>query len=187
MTYHQATYRETLAELEKGDTEKACVSPFKAQPCITFHNDTNKWHLTDHGKTHVKTYLNYGLQFPDKELLDHLTIALRGPVAVSPAHVRSDMLEERWKEISKFERKVLAVEMEGAALFYAHMLYNEGLSPGQSRCEVLLVKGVMDFADPDKDDSFKEYAARASAAWVLHFLMHHAVLAFPRLWSNQLE
>lgn len=78
-------------------------------------------------------------------------------MAVSPEGVREDMLPEKWAAIAGFERKVLGLEMEGAGLFYTLSVYNDELAPGQHRCEVLLVKGVMDFADPDKDDAFKLY------------------------------
>lgn len=60
-------------------------------------------------------------------------------------------------------RTVAALEMEGAAL----ALVARGLEIPQW----IVMKGVMDHADPRMDDRFKPFAARASAEALRAFLM----------------
>lgn len=59
------------------------------------------------------------------------------------------------------QRKVLAVEMEAAAI--GRVAHERGLP-------FAVAKGVMDRADPVKSDRFKEFAARAAAAVLCGFL-----------------
>lgn len=59
-------------------------------------------------------------------------------------------------------RKTIAIDMEGAAFYRAVADY-----PG---LKSLLVKGVSDYADGDKDDSYHEYASTASAMYMLCFI-----------------
>lgn len=58
-------------------------------------------------------------------------------------------------------RKIHALEMEGAAV--ATVAMDHGLP-------FVVAKGVQDFADGEKDDQFRAFAARASAEWVVWFL-----------------
>jgi nucleoside phosphorylase len=63
------------------------------------------------------------------------------------------------------ERKLLGLEMEASAIgAIAHL---HGVP------KTLVMKGVMDFADLEKDDHFKLFAARASAECLLAFLREH--------------
>lgn len=69
---------------------------------------------------------------------------------------------EIWKRLaSGGMRKVLAVEMEAAAI--GRVAHERGL-------RFAVVKGVMDHAGPDKTDRFKAYAARAAAEVLCGFL-----------------
>jgi hypothetical protein len=73
--------------------------------------------------------------------------------------VRSD---NPFKDIQIPVRGTVAVEMEGAA-FGRVMASVSGL-------RWLVVKGVSDYADSDKDDSYHQYASTASALYLLCFL-----------------
>lgn len=103
--------------------------------------------------------------------------AVLGPIAVSSTVV-AKLSQETWKDLAKetAQRGLIGLEMEGASLYTANEYYNQYLGHGESRCLVLLVKGVMDFAGPTKGDSCKEYAASAAAAWVLNFLVKYAAV-----------
>jgi nucleoside phosphorylase len=60
------------------------------------------------------------------------------------------------------QRKLLAVEMEGAAVFKAARE-----SPKPPDC--LILKAVSDYADPSKGDRFRKYAAAMAAKFAYHF------------------
>ena len=85
---------------------------------------------------------------------------------VAPMGSGARVIEDEaiWGFVSQAMRKTLALEMEGAALGeLAHRLRDR-------RLDVLVMKGVMDFADHGRDDHFKEFAARAAAECLLWFL-----------------
>jgi nucleoside phosphorylase len=65
------------------------------------------------------------------------------------------------------ERKLIAVDMEGASLYQA---VDDIRSLGSS---ALVVKGVSDYGDPDKDDTYHEYASEASAIYIFHFIQRY--------------
>ena len=60
-----------------------------------------------------------------------------------------------WKRLETSQRRILAVEMEGAAV--------ATVAAERRVPHWLVAKGVMDHANLDKDDRFKRFAARASA------------------------
>jgi nucleoside phosphorylase len=62
----------------------------------------------------------------------------------------------------KRDRKILAVDMEASA-------FHETVKSHLENLPCVIIKGVCDFADETKDDSFHEYAAHASAVWMLEF------------------
>jgi nucleoside phosphorylase/tetratricopeptide (TPR) repeat protein len=69
---------------------------------------------------------------------------------------------EIFNRLSESMRKVLGLEMEGAAI--------GAVSHQHDVPYMLVMKGVMDFADSEKSDHFKPFAARASAECLLAFL-----------------
>ena len=83
------------------------------------------------------------------------------PMASGSA-VRSDA---PFKDIQAPVRGTVAIDMEGAS-FCAVMSRFPNM-------HWLVVKGVSDYADIDKDDIYHGYASRASAAYVLGFLQHY--------------
>lgn len=72
---------------------------------------------------------------------------------------------EIWGEMKPHVRKVIALDMES---------YGLALEAQRGDRHWLVVKGVSDHADPQKDDSFREFAARAAAEVLFAFLRKHA-------------
>lgn len=81
----------------------------------------------------------------------------------SGSAVRGD---DPFSEVRLPVRKTVAIDMESAAFFRAAEDY-----PG---LRSLLVKGVADYADDDKDDSFHAYAAVLSGLYALSFILEYA-------------
>jgi len=112
--------------------------------------------LTDAGRAHITRQLTqHRNRLPDPTPLKlHL-----GPIA-SGNQVMEDA--EIFPLLADSVRKVIGVEMEAAAIgTLAHT--------AQLRYSVVM-KAVMDHADPDKSDNFKPFAARASAECLIGFL-----------------
>jgi len=93
---------------------------------------------------------------PDPSFKVHI-----GPIATGKA-VRQD--SEIFRRLAKFERKVLGVEMEAAAIGYV---------AERSGIPSIIAKAVSDYGDADKDDGFRHFACRASAKFLLSFLSLH--------------
>lgn len=89
------------------------------------------------------------------------------PIATGGNVMRDPKLFER---LSSSMRKVLGVEMEAAAI--ASVAHARSLP-------WLVMKGVMDHADHDKDDLLKSFAARASAECLILFLRQNLVPTVP--------
>ncbi|MEP7124880.1 MAG: pentapeptide repeat-containing protein, partial [Byssovorax sp.] len=69
-----------------------------------------------------------------------------------------------FKRLRHLVRTTLGVEMEGAAI---------GDVAARFKKPAIVIKAVSDHADHDKDDSFREFACRASAEVLLAFLLEH--------------
>jgi nucleoside phosphorylase len=82
-----------------------------------------------------------------------------GPIATGKT-VRVD--PEIFDRIRQFSRNAIGIEMEAAAIGYVA----ERLGVPS-----LIAKAVSDHADQDKDDGFRAFACRASARFVLEFLL----------------
>ncbi len=95
---------------------------------------------------------------------DHDLRILIGPVA-SGAAVISD--EETCESIKKQHRKLLGIEMESYAIYSAAF---ESMLP---KPVAFTAKSVVDFANGQKDDSFHEYSAYASAEIVREFIENY--------------
>ncbi|MEZ4314403.1 MAG: pentapeptide repeat-containing protein, partial [Polyangiaceae bacterium] len=114
--------------------------------------------LTVSGRERVekeRVYYPDGLP-TDPELRVHV-----GPMAMGNAVVEDPQLFDRLKRVG---RKTIGVEMEGAAIGHVGELLPQ---------KAIVVKGVSDYADRDKDDRYRQFAARASAAWLMAFLRKH--------------
>jgi nucleoside phosphorylase len=77
----------------------------------------------------------------------------------SGSMVRSD---DPFKLVQQPVRTALAIDMEGYAFYRAVADF-----PG---IRSLVVKAVCDYADPDKDDSYHQYASKLSAIYLAHFI-----------------
>ncbi len=111
--------------------------------------------LTEKGKRYIQERLSEhpdGLPEP-KDFKVHV-----GPIATVTKVQRGPGIFERLVEE---DYTVLGLEMEAAALAaFSH----------EHEIDTIVMKGVMDFADSEKDDHFKHFAARASAECLLAFL-----------------
>ncbi len=115
--------------------------------------------LTEAGKKHVQRLLlmNRNALPEAKPLRVHV-----GPIA-SGSQVMAD--GQVFDRLSDVVRKVLGVEMEAAAI--GAFAWAKGLP------YAIVTKAVMDHADADKSDNFKDFAARASAEVLLAFVKQH--------------
>jgi nucleoside phosphorylase len=84
-----------------------------------------------------------------------------GPIATGNAVIEDPQIFKRLKLV---ERKTLGVEMEAFAIGYVGDTLPQ---------RAIVAKAVSDHADHDKDDRFREFACRASAAWMFAFLKQH--------------
>jgi nucleoside phosphorylase len=109
----------------------------------------NGWALTDAGTSMIRRILDADVDGPDR-----LPFAvLAGPMASGSAVIRDPDIWDRLKRMGN--RRIIALEMEAATI--------ATIAHGRQVPHWLVVKGVMDRADFDKDDRFKHFAARASA------------------------
>ncbi|XXT19535.1 hypothetical protein WME94_55865 [Sorangium sp. So ce429] len=115
--------------------------------------------LTAAGRKHIERVLllNRGNLPRQKPFRVHV-----GPIA-SGSRVMKDA--ELFSRLAGDVRKVLGVEMEGAAI--------GALARLQQLKYAVVMKGVMDHADPQKNDRIKAFAARASAECLIAFLREH--------------
>ncbi|MFY0567443.1 tetratricopeptide repeat protein [Archangium lansingense] len=126
--------------------------------------------LTDTGQRRIQKLL---LLHPDglpepKPFRVHV-----GPLGTGSKVVRDPLIFTR---LAERERKLLGLEMEASAI---------GATAHQHSVPYMIVmKGVTDFADSDKDDHFKPFAARASAECLLAFVRAH-LLSDPALGSQR--
>lgn len=111
--------------------------------------------LTPKGRVHVE---ELRILHPDGRPTQPPFRILVAPMATGSSVVRDQRVFER---LSDSMRKVIGLEMEAAAI---------GAIANVSGIRMLVMKGVMDHADEDKDDGFKSFAARASAECLISFL-----------------
>ncbi len=81
------------------------------------------------------------------------------PMATGSSVVVDDLLFDR---LEKYGRKLLAIDMEASAIV--------AVAEAEQVRYALVAKCVQDFADADKDDLLRRYAARVSAEFVFDFL-----------------
>lgn len=96
------------------------------------------------------------------------------PIATGSNVIRDERLFDR---LSDSMREVLGVDMEAAAI---------GAIGHARKLPWIVMKGVMDHADLDKDDAIKPFAARAAAECLIAFLRQNLALAATFRRQNQL-
>jgi nucleoside phosphorylase len=126
--------------------------------------------LTDAGRARIK-----------RARLDHpdgLPIRPSFTVHVGPIGSGTQVVEDAdiFDRLASSMRTVLGLEMESAALGGVAHLH---------AVPVVVMKGVQDFADRDKSDHFRTFAARASAECLIAFLRAHAEDVAPARASEQ--
>src|SRR6266699_3570473 len=89
-------------------------------------------------------------------------IACHIKAMASGSAVRAD---NPFEDIRAPVRGTVAIDMEGAA--FGLVMSHHPLIPW------LVVKGICDYADRDKNDDYHDYAARASALYALSFIRHY--------------
>ncbi|MCY1075979.1 TIR domain-containing protein [Archangium lansingense] len=112
--------------------------------------------LTEEGRRHIKAQL---YRYPD-----HLPMTSGFQVHVAPIATGSKVVKDPhiFEKLSGTMRTLLGLEMEASAIGAVAHLHQVPY--------MLVMKGVMDFADSSKSDHFKAFAARASAECLLGFL-----------------
>jgi nucleoside phosphorylase len=79
--------------------------------------------------------------------------------------------DDPFEGLQQHHRKAWAVDMEAATFYFALRAF-----PG---IDGLVVKGVVDYADPYKDDAFHKFATRASAIYLLTFIQEYISVDTP--------
>ncbi|MEV4511784.1 hypothetical protein AB0K00_22780 [Dactylosporangium sp. NPDC049525] len=127
------------------------------------------WALTDEGRRFIEQRL-----YDDVDGPRTLPFAVKVAPMASGSGVVKDGLT--WANLAQMGvRSVAALEMEAATI--------ATVARHQQVPHWLVVKGVMDHADPRKDDRYKRFAARASAE-VLYALLTHLVVPRPTQKSD---
>ncbi|MHA7629369.1 tetratricopeptide repeat protein [Corallococcus sp. M7] len=166
-----------LAQLDAGNTEpwdlpdarRACPQWDQVIEALWKAGDVQEGTgvLTEKGRGRIRAVLfKHRNQLPD--------LSPQGPlipfkVHVAPIASGDRVIEDEsiWDDIVPHVRTTLGLEMEAAAL---GALVRAHRSMG---FDVLVLKGIMDFADAGRADQFKPFAARASAECLLAFLREH--------------
>jgi tetratricopeptide (TPR) repeat protein/nucleoside phosphorylase len=128
------------------------------------HVERGTLKLTDKGRKRIgPVMIKHRQRLPD---LSPEGKALPFKVHVAPMSSGSQVVEDKrvWSFISEYMRKTLGLEMEAAAL--GALVHAQR----DLKLDVLVMKGVMDFANHGRDDQFKKFAARASAECLIAFL-----------------
>jgi hypothetical protein len=114
--------------------------------------------LTPKGRKKASTDALFSPEEPesDPEFRVHV-----GPIATGKTVRQDTTIFDR---IARFERDVLGLEMEAAAI---------GFVADASDIPCIVVKSVTDYGDLDKDDSFRKFACRAAANFLVAFLQEH--------------
>jgi nucleoside phosphorylase len=127
------------------------------------------WGLTRAGRGRIERILDDDVDRPEK--LPFVVHA--GPMASGSAVIQDPQIWTRLKQLGS--RKVLALEMEAASI--------ATVANARQVPHWLVAKGVMDRADFEKDDRFKEFAARASAE-VLYALLGLLLGSASQSWNT---
>ncbi|MGO7334229.1 phosphorylase family protein [Rhizobium leguminosarum] len=138
----------------KGDEWRAMIETLEKEGMVEFVNAVLK--LTPQGTQEVQRSIFLDTVPPEK-----LPIAVKvGPIASGNMVVKDGVTWEYLKQLGV--RSVLGLEMEAATI--------GAVARASGVPEWLVIKGVMDHADPRKDDRYKPFAARASAEALRLFL-----------------
>lgn len=118
---------------------------------------TREMVIADASRVRELRYAEVGFPFKDPSL-----VALHIAPMASGSAVRSD---NPFNSVRIPVRGTVAIDMEGAS-FYRTVADFPGI-------HALLVKGVCDYSDGDKDDSYHQYASSVSATYMLCFIREY--------------
>ncbi|MEA5512241.1 hypothetical protein VB715_20935 [Crocosphaera sp. UHCC 0190] len=118
--------------------------------------DLDSFQITSEGKKHLEEDRFY---FPDSPQPDPQFRIHLGTIGTGTGVIQDPSI---WDKITAYQRKTIGLEMEGEAIGI--------VSEIQEIDYMIFVKGVCDYADEFKDDSFHDFAAKASAAFLIDFL-----------------
>jgi nucleoside phosphorylase len=161
---------ESLLSYEVGEAESPAKRPDRTSRCPSWKA------VIEALQRERRVSIGYDLRLTDKgrAYLDRQhAVHPDGPpsdrdfrVHVAPLASGDKVIEDReiFPRLAKSVRKVSGLEMEGAAI---------GLVAEANGLPMIVAKGVQDYADLTKDDTFREFACAASAAFLLTFLRHH--------------
>ncbi len=115
--------------------------------------------LTDAGRSYIQDVLfKHGDQLPKQDAWRTVV----GPLGTGSSLVRS---ADIWERLRKTERLVVGLDMEASAVgMVAHV---------QDVPYMIVAKGVMDYAEPERNYGFRAFAARAAAEVLIGFLRRH--------------
>lgn len=160
--------------LQMPDFEKTCPN----WPDILDRLTRRKWiekglKLTDTGRAHADELRLFHPNGPPPPKPFTVHVA---PLATGAAVVEDSGIFPR---LSESMRKVLGIDMEASAL---------GAAGHFRDIPVIVVKAVSDFGDPFKDDRYRNFAARASAEYLLRLLrMSTDLLPSAPVWSTPVQ
>jgi len=145
---------------------------------------TEGWVTLEDGIIKLTEKSNKAIQEAEDNLVDLPAAdgapkAVLGLWAVNQSAVVSNLSPEAWAQLSKdlAGRGLIGLEMEAVTVMQAVAGYNEQrIATQQKVTRVIVTKGVTDFADTDKDDSYQNYCAHVSASWAYVFLSKHGHL-----------
>jgi nucleoside phosphorylase len=135
-------------------TWKQAVLELERKGMVT--RERNSLVISDTGRDEVDKALVYELDPPRVLPFKVLT----GPMASGAVVVKDGVTWDALEAMGV--RTVIGLEMEGAAIGY--------VARSKDIPNWIVVKGVMDHADPNKDDRYKPFAARASAEVLVRLL-----------------
>ena len=156
-------------------------------PLIRFCERSFKYYLDADQEREIRRLRSQG-QFPMPDPTQP-QVAL-GIVATDLSTVRADLSPDDWRRMEEEgDRNVLGLEMEGYGIYQAVYRYNtQHHSEPRPQTQALLVKGVSDVGDPEKDDEFHKYGKRIAAGFVYQFLRRYGYkLADRRDLNNQTQ
>ena len=117
------------------------------------------------------TTLTYALPGTNPVLVPRKFGVILGPIGCSDNHVVANLTKDKWRELRSAvaQRKLAAVEMEGNGIYMAASHWNDSNQSGQ-RMLFMMVKGVMDNANTEKNDGAKVIAAENAAFFARRFI-----------------
>ena len=154
---------------------------------VSNENHINKYYLDDQRYVEIGRLLNNNPEFI--RLDPKSPSVIRGTLGTDLSTVRADLNREKWLALAKevADRDLVALEMEAHGLYHAtNVINNSDHQQDRPIVQTILVKGVSDLADPDKDDQFQTYSKQVSAAFVYRFLRDYGYKAARKLGLRNL-